>query len=131
MKAQEFLQEWEKKNNPFYPEEMKWDRLKVNLFSKDFDYENNRLEKLVMRKPTEIKDRNGNMIYFGDKVRFADKVEWYRGEYWADVMVGNKTKEQALKEINERPYEERTVESVQDYEWLLSSEIQTYWELSA
>lgn len=43
MKVQEFLQEWEKKNNPLYPNEMKWDRLTVNLFAKDFDEESNRL----------------------------------------------------------------------------------------
>lgn len=87
------------------------------------------VEPVVMRRPTDIKDKNGNMIYFGDKVRFVDKVEWYWREYWADVLVGNKTREQAIKEINERPYEERVVESVQDYEWLLSDEIQTYWEV--
>lgn len=28
--SQEFLQEWEKKNNPFYPNEMRWDRVKIN-----------------------------------------------------------------------------------------------------
>ena len=39
------------------------------------------------------------------------------------------TREQALKEINEQPYEERLIENEQDYEWLLSSEIQTYWEV--
>jgi len=89
------------------------------------------VDPIVMRRPTDIKDRNGNMIHFGDKVRFADKVEWYRSEYWADVMVGNKTREQALEEIEGRPYEERIVENVQDYEWLLSSEIQTYWEVVA
>lgn len=89
------------------------------------------VDRLVRRDPTDIKDRNGKMIHFGDKVRFLDKVEWYRGEYWADVAVGNKTKEQALKEIDNQPYEERMVESVQDYEWLLSSEIQVYWEIVA
>ena len=82
-----------------------------------------------MRKPTDIIDRNGNMICFGDKLRFADKVEWYGREYIIDIMLGNKTREQAFLEIENRPYEERVVESVQDYEWLLSSEIQTYWEI--
>ena len=89
------------------------------------------VERLVMRKPTDIRDKNGDMIYFGDRVRFADKIEWYRGEYWPDVMAGNKTREEAFKEIEKRPYEERLVESVQDYEWLLSDEIQVYWEISA
>lgn len=34
--AQEYLQEWEKINNPFYPNEMKWDRLTVNKFLCDY-----------------------------------------------------------------------------------------------
>ena len=35
--AQKFLQDWEKKNNPFYPSECRWDRLKVNQFAKAYD----------------------------------------------------------------------------------------------
>jgi hypothetical protein len=34
--VQEYLQEWEKINNPFFPNEMRWDRLKVNVFLKDY-----------------------------------------------------------------------------------------------
>ena len=34
--TQEYLQHWEKKNNPFYPKEMRWDRLQVNRFLKDY-----------------------------------------------------------------------------------------------
>src|SRR6056297_2767126 len=83
----------------------------------------------IVKRPTEIKDRNGRMIYFGDTVRFADKVEWYRGSYWAKVALGVMTREEALKEIDEQPYEERVVENVHDYDWLLSSDIQTYWEV--
>ena len=33
---QEYLQQWEKENNPFYPDEMRWDRVKVNTFLKDW-----------------------------------------------------------------------------------------------
>lgn len=33
---QEYLQQWEKENNPFYPYEMRWDRVKVNTFLKDW-----------------------------------------------------------------------------------------------
>jgi predicted fused transcriptional regulator/phosphomethylpyrimidine kinase len=86
-------------------------------------------DRIVRHEPTDIKDRNGDMIHFGDKVRFADKVEWYRNEYFAKVMVGAMTREEALLEIENKPYEERIVENVQDYDWLLSSEIQTYWEI--
>ena len=34
--VQEYLQEWEKENNPFYPNEMKWNRLTVNTFLKSY-----------------------------------------------------------------------------------------------
>ena len=34
--AQEYLQHWEKENNPFYPSEMRWGRLEVNRFLKDY-----------------------------------------------------------------------------------------------
>ena len=34
--TQEYLQQWEKENNPFYPSEMRWDRLQVNRFLKDY-----------------------------------------------------------------------------------------------
>ena len=78
---------------------------------------------------TDIKDMHGNMIRFGDSVRFANKAEWYGGEYKARLLFGEITKEQALKEIEEKPFETRIVESVQDYEWLLSSEVQRYWEI--
>ena len=88
---------------------------------------NNAIEK--QWNSTKIKDRNGWEIMFGDTLRFADKVEWYRSEYWVKVAVGLMTKEEALKEIESKPYEERKIGSVQDYEWLLSSEIQSYWEV--
>ena len=34
--TQEYLQHWEKENNPFYPSEMRLDRLQVNRFLKDY-----------------------------------------------------------------------------------------------
>ena len=33
---QEYLHKWEEENNPFYPDEMRWDRVKVNTFLKDW-----------------------------------------------------------------------------------------------
>lgn len=33
---QEYLDKWERENNPFYPDEMRWDRVKVNRFLKDW-----------------------------------------------------------------------------------------------
>ena len=34
--TQEYLQHWEEENNPLYPSEMRWDRLQVNRFLKDY-----------------------------------------------------------------------------------------------
>lgn len=45
---QEYLQEWEKQNNPFYPDEMRWDRVKVNTFLKDWKQQCN-IAKVVRR----------------------------------------------------------------------------------
>lgn len=78
---------------------------------------------------TGIKDRNDNEIYFGDTLIFANKWEWYRGEYQHKILLGSMTKEAADKEIEARPYEERKVKSIQDYKWLLSSEVQQYFEI--
>jgi len=87
------------------------------------------LSKFKMQQFTGVFDRNKNKIYFGDTLRFADKVEWYRGEYWSKVALGIMSKKQALEEIEAKPYEERLIEENQDFEWLLSSEIQSYWEV--
>ena len=79
---------------------------------------------------TGVADKDGCKIYFGDKVRFADKWEWYRGEYGPKLWFGTKKqKAEIMKEFNAEPFEERIVESVEDYEWLLSDEIQSYWKV--
>lgn len=87
------------------------------------------IKELENRRPTDILDANGNMIHFGDTLRFTDKKEWYGSNYYTSILLGKITEEQAAKEIEELPYEERIVKSVQDYDWLLSSEIQQYWEI--
>lgn len=78
---------------------------------------------------TSIVDRNGNKILFGDTMIFADKYEWNKSAYFSKILTGKMTKTEVMEEIQSLPYETRIVDSVQDYEWLLSSEIQTYWEV--
>ena len=37
MKLKELLYQWEKKNNPFFPNEMKWDRTTIYRMLDDFE----------------------------------------------------------------------------------------------
>ena len=77
-----------------------------------------------------VKDRNGKDIMFGDIVRFADKVDWYRHEYKIDVLIGKISGKEALAKIDAMPYEERVLDDFpMFYEWLLSEELQEYWEV--
>lgn len=88
------------------------------------------VDKLNKRKSTEIKDKNGDEIFFGDTLVFVDKWEWYKRSYGPKFyFADNERKEQLRKEYEAEPLEERLVENVQDYEWLLSSELQIYWEI--
>jgi hypothetical protein len=73
-----------------------------------------------------IVDRNRVPIFEGDTLRFTDKWEWYRASVGGGVLA---TPEKVLTDHVKYPYEERTVELPRDYDWLLSSEIQTYWEV--
>lgn len=88
------------------------------------------LSKFKMQQFTGVIDRNKNKIYFGDTLRFVDKWEWYKGT-WAWKLMGKigDEREKLEKEYHELPFEERLIENKEDFEWLLSSEIQSYWEV--
>jgi hypothetical protein len=73
-----------------------------------------------------IVDKNEAPIFEGDTLRFTDKWEWWRCSLG---FYSPETREAVLNDHEKYPYEERTVELPRDYGWLLSSEIQTYWEI--
>lgn len=82
------------------------------------------------KRSSGIKDMRGAMIFEGDKLRFSDKWEWYRGEYGIKMMFADEEEKKKLQaQYDAEPYEERIVTLPEDYEWLLNSEIQSYWEI--
>ena len=81
----------------------------------------NQYKVLSTEQYTGKKDNKGVEIYDGDKLRFADKWEWYRCE-------GRQRKEVEEDHVK-FPYEERVVDIPECYEWVLSGEIQQYWEV--
>lgn len=88
------------------------------------------LEQFKMQQFTGVLDCNGTKIYFGDTLRFADKWEWYRGSwYWTLMGTSGEEREKLQKEYDELPFEERLIENKNDFDWMLSKEIQSYWEV--
>ena len=79
---------------------------------------------------TGLLDKNGVEIYFDDVLRFSDKWEWYRVQYGPKLMFAdNKRKAALMKQFEAEPFEQRVVSTIQDYEWILSREVQTDWEV--
>lgn len=73
---------------------------------------------------TGLTDKNDVDIYQDDIIQFADKYEWYRSPYHSAEKV-----KEIINDDVKYPYERRVVKLPEDYEWLLSSEIQSCWEV--
>ena len=85
----------------------------------------------TLQSSTGIKDMHGNEIMFGQTLRFTNKWEWYRATYGPRVMLARdeQEKQAIMNEFHKEPEVIRVVESIQDYAWLLSDEVQQYWEI--
>lgn len=76
-----------------------------------------------------VKDRNGDSVFAGDTLRFVDKWEWHRGKFGGGWLATQSDYNEVLNDHEKYPYQDRVVELPKDYDWLLSSEIQSHWEI--
>lgn len=81
-------------------------------------------------------DKDGEPIFMaigkfgGDRVRFDDKWEWYKSEYGIKMQFADAEQIVILQQqFDDEPYEERSITSIDDFEWLLSAEVQSYWKV--
>jgi hypothetical protein len=95
----------------------------------------------VIQRATMVYDKDGKELYEGDKLIFDNRYEWYRT---TTIEVGtgyfNKdgkeltrptfaTREQIENDLEKYPYYEVVVELPKDYDWLTTSDIQSYYKI--
>lgn len=78
-----------------------------------------------------VKDMNGKEIFDGDELTFMDKWEWYKGKYGIKMHFAEKEEFDKLKkQYDAEPMEVRIVKLPEDYEWIFSSDVQSYFAVT-
>lgn len=93
---QEYLQEWGKQNNPFYPDEMRWDRVKVNTFLKDWKQQCNTTTSELLERYNEAIEALNWFIDFPEE----DLKGWIEEGKPVTITVPSKAFELALQTIS-------------------------------
>ena len=77
-----------------------------------------------------VPDMNGKEIFQNDILEFTDKWEWYRSKYAVKFWFANEKETKKLqKQYDAEPMERRVISLPNDYDFLLSQEIQQYWKV--